>query len=207
MLTTNAKASGRKLTLTVIKDLDKDRQPWMAEVVLKSGLLGTHDTIRTRWLPQDRDYQVKITGMAQKTKSQSTLKTETLKTEEASSTSLLTESGESYAQGASGDVKREKRESSVQHTLYTPDKTGQIAESVETEGEENDENEGEDDEEVNRRLAVRLQRMEIENRMRELAHVQLLRDAELERVRGGGRGYHPCTCRSNLQRSLRVTRE
>ena len=31
MLTTNAKASGRQVTLTLIKDLDNDRQPWMAD--------------------------------------------------------------------------------------------------------------------------------------------------------------------------------
>ena len=65
MLTTNAKASGRKLTLILIKDLDNDRQPWMVDVILKSGLLGQHDTIRTKWIPQDQDYQVKITGMVQ----------------------------------------------------------------------------------------------------------------------------------------------
>ena len=62
-LTTNAKASGRKLTLLVIKDLEKDREPWMADVVRKSELLGQHDTINTKWIPQNQDYQVKILGL------------------------------------------------------------------------------------------------------------------------------------------------
>ena len=62
-LTTNAKASGRKLTLLIIKDLEKDREPWMADVVRKSELLGQHDTINTKWIPQNQDYQVKITGV------------------------------------------------------------------------------------------------------------------------------------------------
>ena len=56
-LTTNAKASGRKLTLLIIKDLEKDREPWMADVVRK------HDTINMKWIPQNQDYQVKITGV------------------------------------------------------------------------------------------------------------------------------------------------
>ena len=62
-LTTNAKASGRKLTLLIIKDLEKDREPWMADVVRKSELLGQHDTINMKWIPQNQDYQVKITGV------------------------------------------------------------------------------------------------------------------------------------------------
>ena len=75
MLTTNAKASGRKLTLIIIKELDNDRDAWMADVIRKIGLLGVHDTIRVKWIPQDQDYHVKITGMVQ-AKSQPTLKTE-----------------------------------------------------------------------------------------------------------------------------------
>ena len=47
-LTTNAKASGRKLTLMVIKDLEKDREPWMADVVRKSELLSVNMTLSTR---------------------------------------------------------------------------------------------------------------------------------------------------------------
>ena len=74
MLTTNAKASGRKLTLTVIKNLDKERKTWMVEVIRKSGLLGQHDTIRVKWLPQNQDYQVTITGTAHPAKAQLTLK-------------------------------------------------------------------------------------------------------------------------------------
>ena len=31
MLATNVKASGRKVTLTLIKDLDNDGQPWTAD--------------------------------------------------------------------------------------------------------------------------------------------------------------------------------
>ena len=76
MLTTNAKASGRRLTVTVIKDLDADRAGWLKEVVLKSQLLGQYDTIQTKWVPRDNDYQVKITGMTE-SKLQRTLKAET----------------------------------------------------------------------------------------------------------------------------------
>ena len=53
MLTTNAKASGRRLTVTVIKDLDADRAGWLKEVVLKSQLLGQYDTIQTKWVPKE----------------------------------------------------------------------------------------------------------------------------------------------------------
>ncbi len=75
MLTANAEASGRRLTVTVIKDLDADRAGWL-KVVLKSQLLGQYETIQTKWVPRDNDYQVKITGMTE-SKLQRTLKAET----------------------------------------------------------------------------------------------------------------------------------
>ena len=105
MLTTNAKASGRKLTLIELKDLD-DRQRWMADVVLKAGLLGSHDTIRTVWVPQNQDYQVKITGMAS-VKSQPFVKLEGA----SSDTSTASEVGgmnDTSTAGVSSEVKREK---------------------------------------------------------------------------------------------------
>ncbi len=105
------------------------------------GLLGT----RTRWIPQDQDYQVKITGMVQKTKTQSTLKIETLKSEKASSTRLLSGSGESYAGGASGVIKKKKRENTTgliyRRYHLTPGKPDQVTDTVEAEEEEDDEEE------------------------------------------------------------------
>ena len=61
-LSSNAKASGKKLSLRVIKNLDVDRSAWLSDVVLKSSLLGTHDTIRTQWSPKDHDHEVKFLG-------------------------------------------------------------------------------------------------------------------------------------------------
>ena len=182
MLTTTAKASGRKLTLTVIKNLDKDRQPWMAEVVLKSGLLGQHDTIRTKWVPQNQDYQVKVTGMAQ-AKAQPSLKEET----SSSITSMEAGSDGEFTTGSGGEVKKEKsshtRGVGTRSTSYlmTPGKPVVIIEHADA----GSDGEGEDEDLDNMQLEQRLQRMEILNRMRELEHVQLLRDAELANVRKG----------------------
>jgi hypothetical protein len=61
-LSSNAKASGRKLVLEVIKNLDVDRSAWLSDVVLKSSLLGTHDTVRTQWNPKNHDHDVKYLG-------------------------------------------------------------------------------------------------------------------------------------------------
>ncbi len=57
-LSSNAKASGKKLSLKVTKD--SDRPSWLSDVALKSSLLGTHHTIRTQWNPKDHDHDVKI---------------------------------------------------------------------------------------------------------------------------------------------------
>ena len=35
-----------KLTLRVVRNLDTDRSDWMSDVVIKSSLLGPHDTLR-----------------------------------------------------------------------------------------------------------------------------------------------------------------
>ena len=59
-LSLNAKASGKKFVLKVIKNLDIDRSAWLSDVVLKSSLLGTHDTIREQWSPKDHDHEVKF---------------------------------------------------------------------------------------------------------------------------------------------------
>ena len=186
MLTTNAKASGRKLTLTVIKNLDKERKTWMVEVIRKSGLLGQHDTIRVKWLPQNQDYQVAITGMAHPAKAQLTLKQE-----DASSSSSLAGDGmptDTSMAGDSVDVKMEKQEKKV-HTkgstqyLLTPGKA--VVKTDHVVMEEGEEAEGDEEDQETAILAERLQRMEILNRMRELEHAQLLRDVELENARRG----------------------
>jgi hypothetical protein len=196
MLTTTAKASGRKLTLTVIKNLDKDRQPWMAEVVLKSGLLGQHDTIRTKWVPQNQDYQVKVTGMAQ-AKAQPSLKEET----SSSITSMEAGSDGEFTTGSGGEVKKEKSD-------HTTGVGSQSSKSLKTPVKEDwqvpdDDEDNEKDEHGlnNMQLEQRLRRMEILNRMRELELVQLLRDTELANVRQG------VTCWSSRYWSLRVRRE
>ena len=61
-LSSNAKASGKKLVLKIIKQLDIDRSAWLSDVVLKSSLLGTHDTVRTQWSPKNYDHDVKYLG-------------------------------------------------------------------------------------------------------------------------------------------------
>ena len=61
-LTTNARASGKKQVLQVIKDLDHDRQTWMGDLVIKSMLLGNHDTVRVQWIPVDEETRLKIIG-------------------------------------------------------------------------------------------------------------------------------------------------
>ena len=61
-LSSNAKASGKKLALKVIKNLDIDRSAWLSDVVLKSSLLGTHDTVKTQWNHKDHDHEVKFLG-------------------------------------------------------------------------------------------------------------------------------------------------
>ena len=190
MLTTNAKASGRKLTLTVIKNLDKERKTWMVEVIRKSGLLGQHDTIRVKWLPQNQDYQVAITGMAHPAKAQLTLKQE-----DASSSSSLAGDGmptDTSMAGDSVDVKMEKQEKKV-HTkgvgtrstqyLLTPGKA--VVKTDHVVMEEEEEAEGDEEDQDTTILAERLRRMEILNRLRELEHAQLLRDVELEKARRG----------------------
>ena len=188
MLTTNAKASGRKLTLTIIKDLDKDRQPWLVEVVMRNGLLGQHDTIRTKWIPQDQDYQVKVTGMGQ-AKAQPTLKHES-----ASPTSKA--GSREFPTGGGGTVKEEKsddpKNGSSRSTQYflTPGKADlrtDHAVGIEevVEGDEGEQETQEVCDLDNQQLAEQLQRMEIINRIEELKHAQLIRDAELANVRQG----------------------
>ena len=105
-LTTNAKASGRKLTLLIIKDLEKDREPWMADVVRKSELLGQHDTINTKWIPQNQDYQVKITGVVS-AKSQPDPSKGSASSDTSTAGDVGVDSTTSTAGG--GKVKREKR--------------------------------------------------------------------------------------------------
>ncbi len=61
-LSWNAKASGKKLVLKVVKNLGIDRSTWLSDVVLKSSLLGTHDTVKTQWSPKDHDHDVKFLG-------------------------------------------------------------------------------------------------------------------------------------------------
>ena len=173
MLTTNAKASGRRLTVTVIKDLDADTAGWLKEVVLKSQLLGQYDTMQTKWVSRDNDYQVKITGTTE-SKLQKTLKAETATpSSQAGSGEFPTTSG--------GVVKDEKfdgpRNGSGQSTQETP-----------TQGDlegEKDKTETQECALSNQQLADQLQRLEIQNRIKELEHAQLLRDAELANVRQG----------------------
>ena len=205
-LTTVAKASGRKLTLILITDLEKERQPWMADVILKSGLLGTHDTITTMWEPRDRDYDVKILGgVTLKTKSQPTVKTEsaststtsdaelstagngesksqpTVKTESASSDSSTAREGGTglSTAGASEEEKRATDPSLGQmfQYLFTPGKA--FAKAERTEGDE--EEAGKVNVVANtRQLADQLERMEILNRMQELQHAERRRHQEDE---------------------------
>ena len=154
MLTTNAKASGRKLTLTIIKDLDQDRQTWMEEVVRKSGLLGQHDTICTKWIPQDQDYLVKITAMVQPAKPQPTVKAEYA----SSNTSLAgsREATNTSLAGSSGEVKKEKSDLTTgdgfRSAIYpqTPGKTDLT----------DDDNDADVEDQNTMMLAERLQRME-----------------------------------------------
>ena len=61
-LTANAKASVRKVSLFVIKDLDKERKKWLTDVTTKSTLLGAEDTLQTKWVPIDNDSRVKVIG-------------------------------------------------------------------------------------------------------------------------------------------------
>ena len=77
-LTTNARAQGRKLTLKVVRNLDTDRSDWMSDVVIKTTLLGPHDTLRIRWTPVDLVYQPKVTdGIKKQINPSSTLKGKT----------------------------------------------------------------------------------------------------------------------------------
>ena len=61
-LTSNAKAQGRNFNLRVIKSLDSDRGPWLSDVVIKASLLGSHDTVRTQWIPVDDETLLRFTG-------------------------------------------------------------------------------------------------------------------------------------------------
>ena len=61
-LTTSAKAQGRKLALKVVINLETDRSDWVSDVVIKSSLIGPHDTLRDRWIPVGIETLVEITG-------------------------------------------------------------------------------------------------------------------------------------------------
>ena len=61
-LTTNAKAQGRKLALKVVINLETDRSDWVSDVVIKSSLIGPHDTLRDRWIPVGIETLLEITG-------------------------------------------------------------------------------------------------------------------------------------------------
>jgi hypothetical protein len=68
-------------------------------------------TIRIKWLPQDQDYHVKITGMVQ-AKSQPTLKTESASSDTSTARDVGVEPATSTA-GGSGEVKREKADNTA----------------------------------------------------------------------------------------------
>ena len=185
-LTTNAKASGRKLTLLIIKDLERDRELWMADVVRKSELLGQHDTINTKWIPQNQDYQVKITGVVS-VKSQPDPSTGSASFDTSTAGDVGVDSTTSTAGG--GKVKREKRDHTTtgvgpRTTLYaiTPGKPVVKTDLVDMEEDEDTEVEVKKDLN-NHELAELLKRMEIMHRIKEIEHAQHLRDAELASVR------------------------
>ena len=182
-LTTNAKASGRKLTLLIIKDLEKDREPWMADVVRKSELLGQHDTINMKWIPQNQDYQVKITGVVS-AKSQPDPSIGSASSDTSTAGDVGVDSTTSTAGG--GKVKREKRDHTTtgvgtRSVLFpqTPG-TADLSDSEEEVG--NIEIKQKEDLD-NHELTELLKRMEIMHRIKEIEHAQHLRDAELASVR------------------------
>ena len=181
ILTTNAKASGRKLTLMIIKDLEKDREPWMADVVRKSELLGQHDTINMKWIPQNQDYQVKITGVV-------SAKSQPSKGSASSDTSTAGDVGvdSTTSTAGGGKVKQEKRDHTTtgvgtRSVLFpqTPG-TADLSDSEEEVGSIELKRKEDLD---NRELTELLKRMEILHRIKEIEHAQQLRDAELARVR------------------------
>ena len=67
-LTSTAKASGKRVVVKVIVDLDTGRNEWLSAVVIAESLLGTHDTVRTKWVPIEEKYRVTITGSQVKSK-------------------------------------------------------------------------------------------------------------------------------------------
>ena len=157
MLTSNATASGRKVTLT--------------------------NNQRTKWLPQNQDFNVMITG-AVPAKSQPSLKLEGA----SSDTSTASEVGGMNATSTAGvgsEVKREKgvttQDVVAPQYVLTPGKSVVKTGLAETGGNASGDDENGLD---NQQLAVVLQRLEIMNRTKELEHAQLLRDTEFRlRVR------------------------
>jgi hypothetical protein len=166
----------------IIKDLEKDREPWMGDVVRKSELLGQHDTITTKWIPQNQDYHVKITGVVS-AKSQPDLNTGSASSDTSTAGDVGVDSTTSTA-GGGRTVKQEKGD----HTTtgvgtrsafpQTPGKAD-LTDSEEETGVEQKRKEDLD----NRELAELLKRMEIMHRIKEIEHAQHLRDAELANVR------------------------
>ena len=61
-MTSDVKAQGRTLNLRLITSLDSDRGPWLSDVVIKTSLLGSHDTVRTQWIPVDDETLLRVTG-------------------------------------------------------------------------------------------------------------------------------------------------
>ena len=193
-LTTNAKASGKKLTLKVIKNLDTDRQTWLSEVVMKSSLLGSHDTIRTQWVPIDEDQRVKIIGLNQKQINSSSTRLGKTSTSTSSKgggdagastpernktkTDTSRQAG-SPASVSSGPKDREttaetkQTRSSSSRQGETPSRSTKPFASVKTEGEENN-----DEMSELKRLRTQLEWMEIQSRLKEFEFAQALTQAK-----------------------------
>ena len=178
-LSSNAKAPGKKLSLELISNLDSDRSAWLTDVVLKSSLLGTHDTIRTQGNPKDHDHDVKILG---------------------STSHLIKQDKESGAEAAGSKVPSEKqedikdpsKESGAQVSTSSGQKTGKhsLASPVKSQAKLEGGEQGSDDELT--RLREQIVCLRIESRARDVEHTHNLRrkqnellDAQLAAVNAG----------------------
>ena len=186
-LTTNAKASGKKLTLRVIKNLDTDRQTWLSEVVMKSSLLGSHDTIRTQWVPIDDETRLKIIANRKQINSSSTRsgKTSTSTSsrgggdagatapdeKDGKARTDLSFDAEGPAEMSPGSEDQETSATKQSQLVKATPVRPRPPQSVKTEGEK------EENDEVSelQRLRLQLERMEIQSRLKELEFAQHLR--------------------------------